>query len=799
MQVILKPLSRPDLGDIVIDGELFPVGRSETPFTAYPPDSVVHLSRRHARIFIEDGGAYVADLGSRNGTRLNDKPVEFRPVRLLHGDRLSFARQLDYTVSIQGDSAWGDEVAAPDLTLTLEPVEGGSSGEQITVSSFPFLVGKSDPAFAASDYLSRRHAHFFLRGQQLCLEDLGSTNGTFVNGERLDEHARSLADGDLIQFGGNRLSYRVKLDRATDVVDAGSADDDECRTTFVTTADSFLDIFCTAEEAGEPEAVEEQAGEPSAEAAAPPGKSGPLRRLRTFGGELKAAFGEVGPGRTRHRWLALGGVAAIAAVFLGVYWSGSTERRIEQLLAHEHYLESARLANAYLADHPDAEQPRELGGEALLKYAVGAWLPTVEANDFAASRAVIAQSRPLAMHNRTATTLLDLLEWNTDLHQFIIERGGADAPVRLYEQETQINELVDWWEQDSREHRNQMALLATYVPDFAKVNATSFSYLRTLRNEQSIYLAAIDKLDAEVRSKLHSDDPAALRETLAETARQYPRLRGLDRLRADLDQYLPIHAALAQGDRLQAAITLDRATFVTPPFIARAQELREDQLPSADVTRRYREASAAWRAGELQRALELLEALSNGVGGELATRELAAKQKIIAAYAQLQQYRDAPDYGERLLAFHSTLDPVEDRHFIEAVSQDFQRQRDTAKANADRAWDAASQSWRHYRSGGGIRGLLRLEEQVSSRFREQADLLRKAESQVRYGRKVYELLNLALGAEQQELYRDIEAESTLQRRSLEQLSMVLSPDVLDAKLAMLPESGDTSDNRDQLE
>ncbi|HEX7253324.1 MAG TPA: FHA domain-containing protein [Thermoanaerobaculia bacterium] len=61
-------------------------------------DSLVRIdsprvSRRHARITIEDGRVHLEDLGSRNGTRLNDKPVGGTS-RLADGDRISIGSYL---------------------------------------------------------------------------------------------------------------------------------------------------------------------------------------------------------------------------------------------------------------------------------------------------------------------------------------------------------------------------------------------------------------------------------------------------------------------------------------------------------------------------------------------------------------------------------------------------------------------------------------------------------------------------------------------------------------------------------
>jgi hypothetical protein len=49
-------------------------------------------------------------------------------------------------------------------------------------------------------FVSQVHARLFRRGRETYVEDLGSTNGTLVNGVRIDEVTR-LSRGDQVQFG----------------------------------------------------------------------------------------------------------------------------------------------------------------------------------------------------------------------------------------------------------------------------------------------------------------------------------------------------------------------------------------------------------------------------------------------------------------------------------------------------------------------------------------------------------------------------------------------------------------------
>jgi pSer/pThr/pTyr-binding forkhead associated (FHA) protein len=91
----------------------------------------------------------------------------------------------------------------------LRVTEGNAHGEQLSVDG-DVLIGRSadDPAGRLGDdpEISRRHARAW-RGTEgeLRIEDLGSANGTFVNGERIEQ--RLLEEGDRIQVGPHLLLF----------------------------------------------------------------------------------------------------------------------------------------------------------------------------------------------------------------------------------------------------------------------------------------------------------------------------------------------------------------------------------------------------------------------------------------------------------------------------------------------------------------------------------------------------------------------------------------------------------------
>ena len=81
---------------------------------------------------------------------------------------------------------------------------------QATVEEGEHLLGR-DPAlllFLDSPSVSRRHARLQLAGGEAVLEDLGSKNGTYVNGRKTTSPVR-VSDGDDIRVGTVRLTIRM--------------------------------------------------------------------------------------------------------------------------------------------------------------------------------------------------------------------------------------------------------------------------------------------------------------------------------------------------------------------------------------------------------------------------------------------------------------------------------------------------------------------------------------------------------------------------------------------------------------
>ncbi len=83
-------------------------------------------------------------------------------------------------------------------------------GVQIPVTG-PVIVGRSPGAdiVIGAEYVSGRHARFQLMGDSLFVEDLGSRNGTAVNGTRITEPA-AVRNNDTVTVGDVVIRARYK-------------------------------------------------------------------------------------------------------------------------------------------------------------------------------------------------------------------------------------------------------------------------------------------------------------------------------------------------------------------------------------------------------------------------------------------------------------------------------------------------------------------------------------------------------------------------------------------------------------
>ncbi len=185
----------------------------------------VRVSRNHARLECGPTGVILTDMGSSNGTRVNGMRVD--RATLKPDDTISFGeQQIKYKVE---DPSEDVGITKIDTQAQLDQsIEAEYLPVMVNETSIPTLVmftnqmtwqidlskkentsigrDESCDVFIDSGNVSRRHAEVRLEGNMFVLKDLGSTNGTWMRGQKIDQYL--LQDGDSFQIGSARIIFK---------------------------------------------------------------------------------------------------------------------------------------------------------------------------------------------------------------------------------------------------------------------------------------------------------------------------------------------------------------------------------------------------------------------------------------------------------------------------------------------------------------------------------------------------------------------------------------------------------------
>ncbi len=187
------------------------IGRLDDSDIVLPSTSV---SRQHARVFVEDGRCFIEDMGSANGVIVDGQ-------RVLGKRDLGTASQIrvgDFYLYLEFKRAQ-QQLANQNVLSTLFISSGGDhyklvrindsfAGEEFSLSESLNTIGRTDENFILlSDVsISRQHAQIDRIGDHYSVVDLGSSNGTQLNGKAVRSR-QPMQSGDIVQFGNLRFVF----------------------------------------------------------------------------------------------------------------------------------------------------------------------------------------------------------------------------------------------------------------------------------------------------------------------------------------------------------------------------------------------------------------------------------------------------------------------------------------------------------------------------------------------------------------------------------------------------------------
>ena len=110
------------------------------------------------------------------------------------------------------------------MSAKLIVASGKSAGRAISLKNGQLLIGRAEECDIRplGEDVSRKHCAIVLEGDQITVQDLGSRNGTYVNGTKIEAKTRvPVKHGDIVRVG----PLEVKVEVASAMPSAAAADD----------------------------------------------------------------------------------------------------------------------------------------------------------------------------------------------------------------------------------------------------------------------------------------------------------------------------------------------------------------------------------------------------------------------------------------------------------------------------------------------------------------------------------------------------------------------------------------------
>ncbi|HYO88624.1 MAG TPA: FHA domain-containing protein [Candidatus Limnocylindrales bacterium] len=202
---------------VLAEGATASIGRLDTSDISIKEQ---HVSRQHAVINFRDGVFLITDLGSANGVFVNGERIH-EPYPLASGDEIRlYVPVLHFFAIVSEDemihaTQHGTLITAVSSTGkgSLLISNGAQEGQQIALLRPTLTVGRATSSAEweiclQDPSVSRPHARLQLVESTWIVYDLGSANGTFVNGTPVNEKGRALRDGDVLTLGSAVTLFR---------------------------------------------------------------------------------------------------------------------------------------------------------------------------------------------------------------------------------------------------------------------------------------------------------------------------------------------------------------------------------------------------------------------------------------------------------------------------------------------------------------------------------------------------------------------------------------------------------------
>ena len=790
--VLISPLG--DLScDVAIMDFPYAVGRNCRDFDARVYCSglfgaaISQVSSKHAVFTVEHNQIVLEDLGSTNGTTVNGRSITGAKRVIYPGDRVNFAGKLEFIIDVEYPPL---ELPA-GKSFTLQPVDMQAGLDSFQLRALPLLIGRLSPVFRkydglmppSSPPLANRHARIFFKDDKVYVADLGSPSSLYVQGTKVQSGRAQLAMGCDVKFTDFFHYTMVEMAPPSEPGPVSPASPppgqetapvpvDDDRTIYFDESTTFMSVvsesdFNTAMEADgcAPLDVAE--------------KNSLLGRAKEWLLQPKVLVGA--------------GLLFVLFIVVSFFYFGSDTRKITRLLEQHHYEQGLRLANARLATHSDDPEVEMLARKALAQGFLRPYIALMDSGQMQVLSSHLDQYQHVTTSYTHGNQIVNLCAYLYDVEQFSRSKrrpGRVDYYFDIDAVRDDVPRLVKQWRAKKYEYKMLLDELGVAEPAFLAIRNEFYTSLNHLQKIDSNELPAIIKLESQIKQYLGSGMIAKVESLLSRFETSYPQVEGDERWRDDLLKLKRMIALKNQGDVYEALSIAKGSPMTTALFLGIVEDWQSRNLPNEQVFAAVVASRSLWKAGQSRQAIAELEAVS----GAAATGELVAE--TLSHYREVARlYQDVQMSGASSCQFLADLFAV-----LSSGDVYFQNQfQDQYATCGERARGDISQFLQHgnglyltYQQGGGITGIMRMDDMVTAQFKQQGTVLAQAYGASQQARKQARLFSLTLSAREMQIIGQIEKEYTKQRARLME-NRALSPAVLQRKMAVITWQGGNKD------
>lgn len=170
-----------------------------------------NVSREHAKIYQTEEGLFVAPVAARYGMKVNSNKID-GPTHIELGDEIRIG---DYRIYVQDESQIQpvkEDAEASDVPVALPPdqqprlvvISSNFAGREYPITSTRCVIGRAPESSICiqQNSVSSTHAEISRnRYGNFEIRDMGSSNGTKINGQDLGQNSHELQSGDMLALG----------------------------------------------------------------------------------------------------------------------------------------------------------------------------------------------------------------------------------------------------------------------------------------------------------------------------------------------------------------------------------------------------------------------------------------------------------------------------------------------------------------------------------------------------------------------------------------------------------------------